>query len=93
MLLTLLGPVAVRVKATAPVVPGVVACVAGGDDAASKLQQQLLGGGAGEGVGRGGGQTVWVGAAQFDRGFFGFPSGQDGVDAARCPRKLVLQMA
>ena len=34
-LLALFGPVAVRVKAAAPVVPGFVASVAGGDDAAS----------------------------------------------------------
>ena len=34
-----------------PVVPGVGASVAGGDDAASQLQQQLFGGGMGEGVG------------------------------------------
>src|SRR5882757_4699560 len=31
-------------EAAIPVVPGFVACVAGGDDAASQLQQQLLGG-------------------------------------------------
>ena len=41
--LALFGPVAVRVQAV-PVVPGVVASVAGGDDAASELEQQLLGG-------------------------------------------------
>ena len=35
MLLALFGPVAVRVEAAVPVVPGVVASVAGGDDAAS----------------------------------------------------------
>ena len=35
VLLALLGPLAVRVKAAAPVVPGVVASVAGGDDAPS----------------------------------------------------------
>ena len=34
-LLALFGPVAVRVKSAAPVVPGVVASVAGGDDAAA----------------------------------------------------------
>src|SRR6185312_3723450 len=28
---------------------------------------------------------------QFDHGFFGFPTGQDGVDAARRPGQLVLQ--
>ena len=38
VLLALLGPVAARVKAAVPVVPGVVACVAGGDDAASELE-------------------------------------------------------
>ena len=36
--LALFGPVAVRVQAV-PVVPGVVACVSGGDDAASELEQ------------------------------------------------------
>ena len=34
-LLALFGPVAVRVEAAVPVVPGVVASVAGGDDAPS----------------------------------------------------------
>ena len=46
VLLALLGPVAARVQA-APVVPRLVASVAGGDDAPSQLQQQLLGGGTG----------------------------------------------
>ena len=36
-LLTLLGPVALRVKAVIPVVPPVVASVSGGDDAATQL--------------------------------------------------------
>ena len=37
LVLALLGPVAMRVKAATPVVPGVVASVAGGDDAPSQL--------------------------------------------------------
>ena len=32
-----------------------------------------------------------AGAAQFDHQLFGFPTGQDGVDAPRCPGQLVLQ--
>ena len=45
-LLALVGPIALRVKAIAPVVPGVVALVTRPDDAAAQLQQQFLGGGA-----------------------------------------------
>ena len=71
-----------RVKAAAQVVPALVARVAGGVDAASQLQQQLFGGGAGEIVGRGGGKRVGGGAAQFDHGFFGFPARQDGVETS-----------
>src|SRR6185503_17557762 len=56
-LLALFGPVAVRVKA-APVVPGFVASVAGGDDAPSQLQQQLLGGLLRQGIGVGRAQCV-----------------------------------
>jgi len=37
LVLALLGPVAMRVKAATPVVPGVVASVTGGDDAPSQL--------------------------------------------------------
>ena len=62
-LLPLSGPVAVRVEAAVPVVPGVVASVAGGDDAASQLQQQLLGGRLRQGVGVGRAQRVSLGGA------------------------------
>ena len=62
-LLALFGPVAVRVKAAVPVVPGLVASVAGGDDAPSQFEQQLLGGGAGGGFGGGVGKRVGGGAA------------------------------
>ncbi len=37
------------------------------------------------------GQRVGGGAAPFDHGFFRFPAGQDGVDAAGGPGNLVLQ--
>ena len=48
--LALRGPVAIRVE---NVVPGLVALLAGGDGAASQLEQQLLGGGARQRVGQG----------------------------------------
>src|SRR5262245_21239618 len=56
LLLALLGPVVAWVQA-APVFPH-FASLAGGDDAPSQLQQQLLGGGTGERVGGGVGQAV-----------------------------------
>jgi hypothetical protein len=52
--LILLGPIALRLKAVVPVAPGLVVSVVGPDDAPSQLQQQLLGGGPGQGVGGGG---------------------------------------
>src|SRR6476620_5498762 len=78
VLLALLGPVAVRIQAAAPVVPGVVACVAGGDDAPSQLQQQLLCGGPRHSLG---GEALvsrfGAVAAQLDHQFFGFSARED----------------
>src|SRR5277367_2935049 len=94
-LLALVGPIALRVKAIAPVVPTVVASVARPDDAAAQLQQQLLGGGAGERVGdgvgwrfRGVGVGSGRGGAQLDHQLFGFSAGEDGVDARETQRKV-----
>jgi hypothetical protein len=60
VILALLGPVASGVEAV-PVVPSVVASVAGVDDAASQLQQQFLGGHLRQGVGVGRAQCVSLG--------------------------------
>src|SRR6516225_5786623 len=90
--LILLGPITLRLKAV-PVVPALPAALAGSDDAAAQLQEQLLGGGAGESVVGVGGVSRRFGAvaAQLDHQLFGLSTGQDGVDAAGCPGQLVFQ--
>src|SRR6516165_1814594 len=90
--LILLGPIALRLKAV-PVVPALPASLAGSDDAAAQLQQQLLGGGTGESVVGGEGAVSRFGAvaAGLDHQLFGFSAGQYGVDASGRPRELVFQ--